>query len=105
MLVNFFDFLKQAIEGRELVKFEFTRLLSKAIVYIEELGKYYGIEKEDLAHLDIKSILNLYSSLYSINPKEQFVEEINRNKKEYELTQAIKPPSLLCNADEIFFFL
>ncbi|HED4583836.1 TPA: hypothetical protein R4423_000652 [Campylobacter jejuni] len=101
---EFFDFLKQAIEGRELVKFEFTRLLSKAIVYIEELGKYYGIEKEDLAHLDIKSILNLYSSLYSINPKEQFVEEINRNKKEYELTQAIKLPSLLCNADEIFSF-
>ncbi|WP_153953064.1 hypothetical protein [Campylobacter jejuni] len=47
--------------------------------------KYYGIEKEDLAHLDIKSILNLYSSLYSINPKEQFMEEINRNKKQYEL--------------------
>ncbi|HHD0453747.1 TPA: PEP-utilizing enzyme [Campylobacter coli] len=101
---EFFDFLKQSIEGRELLKFEFTRLLSKAIVYIEELGKYYGIKKEDLAHLDIKSILNLYSSLYSINPREQFLEEIARNKKEYKLTQAIKLPSLLCNADEIFSF-
>ncbi|ECV9672080.1 hypothetical protein F2N07_07855 [Campylobacter jejuni] len=101
---EFFDFLKQSIEGRELLKFEFTRLLSKAIVYIEELGKYYGVKKEDLAHLDIKSILNLYSSLYSINPREQFLEEIARNKKEYKLTQAIKLPSLLCNADEIFSF-
>ncbi len=101
---EFFDFLKQSIEGRELLKFEFTRLLSKAIVYIEELGKYYDIKKEDLAHLDIKSILNLYSSLYSINPREQFLEEIARNKKEYKLTQAIKLPSLLCNADEIFSF-
>lgn len=101
---NFFDFLKQSIEGRELLKFEFTRLLSKAIVYIEELGRYYDIKKEDLAHLDIKSILNLYSSLYSINPREQFLEEISRNKKEYKLTQAIKLPSLLCNADEIFSF-
>ncbi|HEB9339231.1 TPA: hypothetical protein RZK43_000609 [Campylobacter coli] len=101
---DFFDFLKQSIEGRELLKFEFTRLLSKAIVYIEELGKYYDIKKEDLAHLDIKSILNLYSSLYSINPREQFLEEITRNKKEYKLTQAIKLPSLLCNADEIFSF-
>ncbi|EAI8832563.1 hypothetical protein CX019_05160 [Campylobacter coli] len=101
---EFFDFLKQSIEGRELLKFEFTRLLSKAIVYIEELGKYYGIKKEDLAHLDIKSILNLYSSLYSINPREQFLEEIARNKKEYKLTQAIKLPSLLCNANEIFSF-
>lgn len=101
---EFFYFLKQSIEGRELLKFEFTRLLSKAIVYIEELGKYYDIKKEDLAHLDIKSILNLYSSLYSINPREQFLEEIARNKKEYKLTQAIKLPSLLCNADEIFSF-
>ncbi|ECL6414201.1 hypothetical protein FVK83_01655 [Campylobacter coli] len=101
---EFFDFLKQSIEGRELLKFEFTRLLSKAIVYIEELGKYYNIKKEELAHLDIKSILNLYSSLYSINPREQFLEEIARNKKEYKLTQAIKLPSLLCNADEIFSF-
>lgn len=101
---EFFDFLKQSIEGRELLKFEFTRLLSKAIVYIEELGKYYNIKKEDLAHLDIKSILNLYSSLYSINPREQFLEEIVRNKKEYKLTQAIKLPSLLCDANEIFSF-
>ncbi|EBD1720799.1 PEP-utilizing enzyme [Campylobacter coli] len=101
---DFFDFLKQSIEGRELLKFEFTRLLSKAIVYIEELGKYYDIKKEDLAHLDIKSILNLYSSLYSINPREQFLEEIARNKKEYKLTQAIKLPSLLCDANEIFSF-
>ncbi|MBZ7964104.1 PEP-utilizing enzyme [Campylobacter sp. 2457A] len=101
---EFFDFLKQAIEGREWVKFEFTRLLSKALFYIEELGHYYKIEKEDLAHLDIKSILNLYSSLYSINPKEQFLEEISRHKKEYELTQAIKLPSLLSNPDQIFSF-
>ncbi|HEA8088386.1 TPA: hypothetical protein RXM96_001086 [Campylobacter coli] len=101
---EFFNFLKQSIEGRELLKFEFTRLLSKAIVYIEELGKYYDIKKEDLAHLDIKSILNLYSSLYSINPREQFLEEIARNKKEYKLAQAIKLPSLLCDADEIFSF-
>ncbi|MBM0637773.1 hypothetical protein LNU06_07445 [Campylobacter sp. VicNov18] len=101
---EFFDFLRQAIEGRESVKFEFSRLLSKAIVYIEELGKYYHIDKEDLAYLDIKSILNLYSSLYSINPKEQFLEEIKHHKKEYDLTQAIKLPSLLCNCDDIFSF-
>lgn len=101
---EFFSFLKQAIEGREFVKFEFTRLLSKAIEYIKDLGKYYKIDVQDLAHLDIKSILNLYSSLYSKNPREQFLEEINRNKKEYELTKAIKLPSLLWDADQIFSF-
>lgn len=99
-----FSFIKQTIEGREFVKFEFTRLLSKAIDYIKDLGEYYKINTQDLAHLDIKSILNLYSSLYSKNPREQFLEEINRNKKEYELTKAIKLPSLLWDAEQIFSF-
>lgn len=101
---EFLSFLKLAIEGRELVKFDFTKLLSKAISYIEELGNYYNIDKEDMAHLDIKSLLNLYSSVYSKNPKEQFLEEIKYYKKEYELTLALKLPSLLSQASQIFSF-
>ncbi|MBS4313983.1 PEP-utilizing enzyme [Campylobacter vulpis] len=100
----FFDFLKEAIEGREMVKFDFSKLLSQAIVFIGELGKYYGIAKEDMAHLDINVVLNLYSSLYSQSPKEQFLREIEHNKKEYELTKSIKLPSLLSNAEQIFSF-
>jgi len=102
---EFFDFLKQAIEGRELVKFHFSKLLSKSLVYIEKLGAYYGISKEDIAHLDVRSILNLYSSLYSQSPKKQLLEQIAHNKKEYELTTAIKLPSLLSSKDQIFAFL
>lgn len=101
---EFFSFLKIAIEGREFVKFEFSKLLSKAISLIEDLGKYYGISKEDMAHLDIKSILNLYSSVYSKNPKDKFLSEINENKQEYELSLAIKLPALLTDAYQIFGF-
>ena len=57
-----------------------------------------------MAHLDIKSLLNLYSSVYSKNPKEQFLEEIKYYKKEYELTLALKLPSLLSQASQIFSF-
>lgn len=101
---EFFNFLKTAIEGREFVKFEFSKLLSKAISLIEELGKYYEISKEDMAHLDIQSILNLYSTLYSKNPKNTFLTQINQNKEEYDITLAIKLPSLLTDADQIFGF-
>lgn len=102
--VGFFSFLKQAIEGRELVKFHFSKLLSKALSLIAQLGEYYGIEKEDMAYLDIKAILNLYSSLYSHNPKEQFLQDIAHNKKEYELTKALKLPPLLSSAEQIYGF-
>ncbi|EAL2829895.1 hypothetical protein A0Z62_02170 [Campylobacter lari] len=101
---EFFSFLKIAIEGREFVKFEFSKLLSKAISLIEDLGNYYGISKEDMAHLDIKSILNLYSSVYSKNPKDKFLSEINENKQEYQLSLAIKLPALLTDAHQIFGF-
>ncbi|AJC91892.1 putative phosphoenolpyruvate synthase/pyruvate phosphate dikinase [Campylobacter subantarcticus LMG 24377] len=101
---EFFDFLKIAIEGREFIKFEFTKLLSKAISLIEDLGNYYEISKEDMAHLDVKSVLNLYSSVYSKNPKEKFLSEINENKQEYELSLAIKLPALLTDADQVFGF-
>ncbi|MCX2682334.1 PEP-utilizing enzyme [Campylobacter sp. MIT 21-1685] len=101
---DFFVFLKETIEAREFVKFQFSKLLSQALVFIEQLGEYYGIDKEDMAHLDIHRILNLNSSLYSQNPKTLFLEDIAHNKKEYELTQAIKLPSLLSQSSQIFAF-
>ncbi|KPH51858.1 hypothetical protein BA915_02210 [Helicobacter pullorum] len=101
---EFLGFLKCAIEGREYAKFEFTRLLSYVLVLIGKLGDYYGISKEDMAHLDIKSILSLYASLYSKNPKERFLDEIKYHKEEYQLTLALKLPILITDSSEIFSF-
>lgn len=101
---DFFNFLKISIEGREFAKFEFSKLLSKAIALIGELGEHYGIQKEDVAHLDIKSILTLYSSLYSESPKQRLFNEVSQNKQEYELTLALKLPPLLKEVKEIFSF-
>ena len=101
---GFFAFLKDAIEGRERVKFEFSKLLSYAIELISKLGEYYGIDKENMAHLDIQNIFTLYSSLYSKNPKDRFLDEIARHKAEYELTLALKLPPLLYSPHQIYSF-
>lgn len=101
---DFFQFLKEAIEGRESVKFEFSKLLSYAIDLIGQLGDYYGINKEEMAHLDIEHILSLYASLYSKNPKEMFLKAIQRYKKEYQLTQALKLPPVLISPKEVYSF-
>lgn len=101
---EFLKFLKKAIEGREYAKFEFTRLLSRALVLIGEFGEYYGIPKEEMAHLDIQNILNLYASLYSKSPKERFLEEIKRHKEEYALTLALKLPMLITDRAQIIHF-
>ena len=97
-------FLQQAIEGRESVKFAFSKLLSKALSYIKELGESLQIPASDMAHLDIKSILSLYASLYKESPKERFLQEIAANKQEYDLTCALKLPPLITNPEEVFAF-
>ncbi|TQR60762.1 hypothetical protein DMC01_04285 [Campylobacter troglodytis] len=99
-----FAFFKDAIEGRESVKFEFTKLLSYAIELIAEFGEHYGIKKEDLAHLDIENIFTLYSSLYSKSPKERLLDEIKRHKEEYKLSLALKLPPLLYEQDQVYSF-
>lgn len=99
-----FSFFKKAIEGREYAKFKFSKLLSYAIVVIGELGAHYDISKEDMAHLDIQDIRILYSNLFSQSPKVRFLSQIAANKKEYELTNAVKLPELLCDSTQIFYF-
>lgn len=99
-----FAFFKAVIEGRENVKFAFSKLLSKALQLITELGNSLGIGVADMAHLDIKNILSLYASLYKDSPKEYFLLEIAKNKEEFNLTNALKLPPLLTSSEDIFSF-
>ncbi len=101
---DFLLFLKEAIEGRESVKFEFTKFLSYALELVGHLGEYYGISKEDMAYLDIENILTLSSSLYSKSPKEKFLDEIKKHKDEYKLTLALKLPPLLYESNQVYSF-
>lgn len=99
-----FVFMKVAIEGRESAKFEFTKMLSKAISIIGEIGKYYDIPLEKMAHLDIKEILCLHSTLYKENPRKRFLHQIACNERDYLATCAIKLPPLIFEGDDVFCF-
>lgn len=98
------EFFKKAIEAREMVKFEFSRLLSYALELIAQLGDYYQIDREEMAFLDIQTILSLYATLHTQNPRAQFLEQIQYYQKEYETTQALKLPALICDSRDIFSF-
>lgn len=96
------QFIKEAIEGREHVKYIFTKSVSKVLQLIEELGQRVGINKEDLAHLDIAVIKNLYTDLYMGNVKDVFRENIQSNKAQYEYAQRIKLPSLILEPGNVY---
>ncbi len=101
---DFLLFLIEAIEGREYLKFIFTKSLSKILQYVEELGDKYTISRDDLAYLDIQTVLNLYATLDHRNVKDIFNNDIDKNKLFYQYTKVIKLPTLILEEDDIYRF-
>lgn len=97
-------FLKESIEGRESAKFVFTKHLSQILKYIEEFGNRFDFSKEDLAYLDIQKVLNLYSTLDHRDVEDILKSDIDKNREFYEYTKAVKLPSVIVNAEDIYSF-
>jgi phosphoenolpyruvate synthase/pyruvate phosphate dikinase len=103
---NLILFIKESIEGREYAKFLFTKHLSQVILYIEEFGARFGISKEELAHLDIQQVVNLYATLDYRDVPDILNDEIKKNAIFYNYTKAIKLPSLIVKKEDVYnFFL
>lgn len=101
---DFIEFLKEAIEAREYLKFIFTKSLSKVLELIAEFGESYGFSKEDLAYLDIQEILNLYATFDHKDVKDILKFDIDKNREFYKFTKAVKLPSLIVDAKDIYRF-
>lgn len=97
-------FLREAIEGREYLKFIFTKCVSKILQLIEKLGARIGIQKADLAYLDISLVKQLYVDLYVDNLSDIFMENIIKNKKQFEYAKFIKLPSVIVNPEDVYRF-
>lgn len=55
--VELADFIVKALELRELSKFEFTKSLSDSIEMLARAGEMMGLERHELAHADIETLL------------------------------------------------
>ncbi len=97
-------FIKESIEGREYLKFVFTRCVSDILRLIEELGKRAEIGKEDMAHLDISVVKQLYVDLFAGEMRAIFLENINNNKMQYENSVRIKLPGIIVHPEDVYSF-
>ena len=101
-------FIKEAIEGRESVKFDFTKSLNQILIYITKFGqqlKYGDFTIEELAHLDVQEIISLYSTLDHRHASEIFKSDIKKNQEFYKYTKAIKLPSIISSLDDVYSFV
>lgn len=97
-------FIKESIEGREYLKFVFTRSVSKILQLVEELGKRVEITREDASYLDISVIKQLYVDLYTGDIRTIFEENIKDNKIQYQNALQIKLPSIIVHPEDIYAF-
>lgn len=102
--LKFIRFAKETIEGREYAKFVFSRGIDEIFNNLLKLGKEINIKRKDLAFLDIKNILNFYSKLEARKLKTSLTEEIENNKREFEILKLIKLPDVIKSDKDIYCF-
>jgi len=87
------DYVRQAVQAREEVKFHFTRNISDALHILALWGQENGFTRDDLSFLNIQSILQ-NKGCSELN------SEISEAREKYLITRAIRLPHLICEADD-----
>ncbi len=107
LLINTNDllsFIRQSIEGREQLKFVFSKSVSEILRLVEQLGKRFDISREDMSFIDISIIKQLYADLFTGNPGDLFEQNIKDNKNKYEREMQIKLPSIIVKPESVYAF-
>jgi glutamine kinase len=99
---DFFDFLKLTIEAREYSKFLFTKTLSDILLLVKNLGKKHTLSVQDMAYIDIKDVLKVYSS--SCGERSEILNSIQQGKQKHEIARKIILPPIITKTDDVFSF-
>lgn len=98
----YFDFIKEAIEGREYSKFIFTKCISDVLVLMKNVGQKYNFSEEEISFCNIDIIRKLYSSEMSI--KDLLKQSIEEGRKRYLESLSIIMPTVIFSSKDIFNF-
>lgn len=94
---EFFTFIKLAIKYREIIKFEYTKNLSDALELITKAGAQLGFSKNEIANLDIDTILK---NKNNINIKKIWKQKIKKNLKYRKQNNLLVLPPLIFSVDD-----
>ena len=98
---NLADYLRQAIQARETVKFNFTRNLSRALDICIELASHLQLTRDQFSYIEYSDLEQL--KLNIISPK-VLKDRIEQKKKSYAITELIELPSLITQDRDFYCF-
>ena len=95
------DYLQQAIQMRESVKFEFTKNLSKALDLCVQLADSLSLTREEISFLEYHDLeqfkLNIIDSI-------RLKEIVNYNQKKYQVSQLVELPGIIKKEVDFYCF-
>ena len=97
--ISFLEFVRDALVLREKMKFEFTKNLSATLETISKLGESLGFDREEMANLDIKTILNS-SNKSKMEIKKIWKKEIIKELKRKKLNDKLVLPSIIFSEND-----
>ena len=97
--LDFLNFVEESLVKREQLKFEFTKNLSYALELIAEIGAKLGFSREEMACLDIKTILKLKNHSFS-HIRDVWTRKINQEKIKKTFNDYVVLPSLIFSEND-----
>ncbi|NDB47185.1 MAG: hypothetical protein EB163_07860 [Nitrososphaeria archaeon] len=98
--VDFLFFLKEAIAKREFVKFSFTKNLSEAMELIANACNEIGFTRDDIANLDLKSIMSDYKTVSKAQLQQTWKNKISKNKQKKIICSFLVLPPLITSSSD-----
>ncbi|MDQ7805248.1 PEP-utilizing enzyme [Amycolatopsis sp. A133] len=96
------DFIGSGIRGRELAKFEFSRVLSDVLRDLRLLGERHGFSACDLSFAEIGVLGELTGDRG--HDRAVLAAAIERGRHEFEVTRRVTLPPLLAGPEEVRSF-
>lgn len=97
---EFESFLKNSLIQREELKFEFTRNLSDSLECIAIGSNKIGFKREEIANLEIKSILKDLKKFSKEEIKKKWKKQIAKNISEKEINQYLVLPPIISSSKD-----
>ncbi len=99
------EFLYNSIEGREYAKFVFTKNLSDALEEIVLAFEEFNLNRNELSHLDLLTLLNIReSTLTKSEITKSLKNQVALNKKNKEIQSHCLLPPLIFEEKELDMF-